>query len=88
MVAKKKKQSRERIRDAATEIAAERGGADGLFVAKEIGGDTVDLIALFEMHGRAIYDIAQRMVAQSGSSGPTAVRAPSTRPLPHPSSRR
>src|SRR4029079_2623542 len=25
-------------------------GADGLFIAKEIGGDAVDLIALFEMH--------------------------------------
>jgi len=36
-------------------------GADGLFIAKEISGDAVDLLALFEMHGRAIYDIAQRM---------------------------
>jgi AcrR family transcriptional regulator len=36
-------------------------GADGLFIAKEIGGDAVDLLALFEMHGRAIYDIAQRI---------------------------
>jgi len=39
-------------------------GADGLFIAKEIGGDAVDLIALFEMHGRAIYDIALRMAAE------------------------
>ena len=39
-------------------------GADGLFIAKEIGGDAVDLIALFEIHGRAIYDIAQRMLAE------------------------
>jgi AcrR family transcriptional regulator len=38
-------------------------GADGLFIAKEIDGDAVDLIALFEIHGRAIYDIAQRMIA-------------------------
>ena len=37
-------------------------GADGLFIAKEIGGDAVDLLALFEMHGRAIYDIAQRLI--------------------------
>ena len=37
-------------------------GADGLFIAKEISGDAVDLIALFEMHGRAIYDIAQRLI--------------------------
>ena len=36
-------------------------GADGLFIAKEIGGDAVDLVALFELHGRAIYDIARRM---------------------------
>ena len=27
-------------------------GADGLFVAKEIGGDSIDLVALFELHGR------------------------------------
>jgi AcrR family transcriptional regulator len=39
-------------------------GADGLFIAKEIGGDTVDLIALFELHGRAIYDIARRLMRQ------------------------
>ena len=37
-------------------------GADGLFIAKEIGGDAVDLLALFEMHGRAIYDIARRLI--------------------------
>ena len=39
-------------------------GADGLFVAKEIGGDTVDLLALFELHGRAIYDTARRLVRE------------------------
>jgi AcrR family transcriptional regulator len=38
-------------------------GGDGLFVAKEIGGDSVDLLALFEMHANAIYDSAVRMVA-------------------------
>jgi AcrR family transcriptional regulator len=37
-------------------------GADGLFIAKEIGGDAVDLIALFELHGHAIYDAARRLV--------------------------
>lgn len=36
-------------------------GADGLFVANEIGGDSVDLVALFELHARAIYAIALRM---------------------------
>lgn len=37
-------------------------GADGLFIAKELGGDAVDLVALFEMHGRAIYETAQRLI--------------------------
>ncbi|MDP7721881.1 TetR/AcrR family transcriptional regulator [Mycobacterium sp. TY814] len=36
-------------------------GADGLFVAKELGGDAVDLIALFELHGRAIYELARQL---------------------------
>jgi AcrR family transcriptional regulator len=39
-------------------------GADGLFIAKEIGGDAVDLISLFELHGRAIYDTARRLVKE------------------------
>jgi AcrR family transcriptional regulator len=37
-------------------------GADGLFIAKEIGGDSVDLVALFEMHARVLYDTAVRMI--------------------------
>jgi hypothetical protein len=37
-------------------------GADGLFIAKEVGGDAVDLVALFELHGRAIYDLARGFV--------------------------
>jgi AcrR family transcriptional regulator len=37
-------------------------GADGLFIAKEIGGDAVDLVALFELHGRAVYDTARRLM--------------------------
>jgi AcrR family transcriptional regulator len=44
--------SRSRILDAATEIAAERGY------------ERVDLIALFTLHGAALYDIAMRMVEQ------------------------
>jgi len=40
-------------------------GADGLFIAKEIGGDSVDVPALFEMHAAALYDSAVRMVAGS-----------------------
>ena len=39
-------------------------GADGLFVAKEIGGDSVDLPALFEMHAAALFDSAVRMVGE------------------------
>jgi AcrR family transcriptional regulator len=39
-------------------------GADGLFIAKEIGGGSVDLIALFEMHARVLYDTALRMIAE------------------------
>jgi AcrR family transcriptional regulator len=37
-------------------------GADGLFIAKEIGGDSVDLIGLFELHARAMYETALRMI--------------------------
>ena len=40
-------------------------GADGLFIAKEIGGDAVDLIALFELHARALYDTAMRMITEA-----------------------
>jgi AcrR family transcriptional regulator len=39
-------------------------GADGLFIAKEIGGDAVDLVALFEMHARVLYDTALRMISE------------------------
>jgi AcrR family transcriptional regulator len=41
-------------------------GADGLFIAKEIGGDAVDLIALFELHARALYDTAMRLISEGG----------------------
>ena len=41
-------------------------GADGLFIAKEIGGDSVDLVALFEMHAQVLYDTALRMIAEMG----------------------
>lgn len=40
-------------------------GADGLFIAKEIGGDSVDLIALFEVHAHALYDTAMRLISQN-----------------------
>jgi AcrR family transcriptional regulator len=40
-------------------------GADGLFIAKEIGGDSIDLVNLFEMHARVLYDTALRMISES-----------------------
>jgi AcrR family transcriptional regulator len=40
-------------------------GADGLFIAKEIGGDSVDLLALFALHGHALYDTARRMTQEN-----------------------
>ena len=39
-------------------------GADGLFIAKELGGDAVDLLALFELHAQALYDTALRMISE------------------------
>ncbi|BBY65849.1 TetR/AcrR family transcriptional regulator [Mycolicibacterium helvum] len=52
----------EQVRQLATYAIA---GADGLFIAKEIGGDSVDLLALFALHGQAIYDTAQRLLAEN-----------------------
>lgn len=42
-------------------------GADGLFIAKEIGGDSVDLVAMFELHGQALYATASRMIAENAN---------------------
>ncbi|MFD2470311.1 TetR/AcrR family transcriptional regulator [Amycolatopsis silviterrae] len=36
-------------------------GADGLFVAKEIGGDSVDLLRLFELHAQAVFGLAAQL---------------------------
>lgn len=41
-------------------------GADGLFIAKEIGGDAVDLLELFELHAQALYDTAMRLISEGG----------------------
>ena len=41
-------------------------GADGLFIAKELGGDTVDLLELFELHAQALYDTALRLISGAG----------------------
>ncbi|MCI3270679.1 TetR/AcrR family transcriptional regulator [Streptomyces cylindrosporus] len=40
-------------------------GADGLFTHREITGDTVDLVALFELHARLVYDAATRMAERA-----------------------
>jgi AcrR family transcriptional regulator len=36
-------------------------GADGLFVHREINGDAVDLVAMFELHARLVYQAAAAM---------------------------
>ncbi|QKT07964.1 TetR/AcrR family transcriptional regulator [Gordonia sp. X0973] len=38
-------------------------GADGLFIAREIGGDAVDFVALFELHARLVFGAAIEVVA-------------------------
>jgi AcrR family transcriptional regulator len=40
-------------------------GADGLFIAKEVGGDSVDLIKLFDLHARLVFDAAVKLLADS-----------------------
>jgi AcrR family transcriptional regulator len=42
-------------------------GADGLFIAKEIGGDAVDLVGLFELHAHALYHTAVRLISENES---------------------
>ncbi|WP_328869567.1 TetR/AcrR family transcriptional regulator [Streptomyces sp. NBC_00287] len=43
-------------------------GADGLFVHREIHGDSVDLAAMFELHVRLVHDAALGMAARSGAA--------------------
>ena len=38
--------------------------ADGLFIARELGGDSVDLIGLFELHAHLVYDAAIRLIGE------------------------
>ncbi|MGW0654421.1 TetR/AcrR family transcriptional regulator, partial [Streptomyces umbrinus] len=40
-------------------------GADGLFIQREIDGDGVDLVAMFELHARLIYEAATGRAAKS-----------------------
>ena len=62
------------VRDVAPELDEENvrllttyaiAGADGLFIAKEVGGDSVDLTKLFDLHTRVIFESAVRLL-QSG----------------------
>jgi hypothetical protein len=57
--------SRARVRELTTYALA---GSDGLFIAKEIGGDSVDLVALLAVHARADIDHAARMLAEDAAS--------------------
>ena len=45
-------------------------GADGLFIAREVGGDSVDLIKLFDLHSRLVFDAAVKLLvdAEDGAS--------------------
>jgi len=43
-------------------------GADGLFVHREINGEAVDLVAMFELHARLLHDAATRMAASPPSA--------------------
>lgn len=42
-------------------------GSDGLFIAKEIGRDEVDLARLFRLHAQILYDLLARL---TGAHGP------------------
>lgn len=39
-------------------------GADGLFLAKEVGGDSVDLVRMFELHAYSLIDAAARLTGR------------------------
>ncbi|WP_372669235.1 TetR/AcrR family transcriptional regulator [Amycolatopsis kentuckyensis] len=53
----------EKLDDAAVELLATYAiaAADGLFIAQEIGGDSVDLVRLFELHARAVLTAADQL---------------------------
>lgn len=41
-------------------------GADGLFIQREINGEAIDLVGMFELHAQLLYEAATRMAARSG----------------------
>ncbi|WP_405534095.1 TetR/AcrR family transcriptional regulator [Streptomyces sp. NBC_00075] len=40
-------------------------GADGLFIHREVHGEAVDLVAMFELHARLVYEAAVRLTEES-----------------------
>lgn len=65
------------VRDAAPHLDEERvrlittyaiAGADGLFIAKEVGGDSVDLLKLFELHARLVFQSAIALLSETGDA--------------------
>jgi AcrR family transcriptional regulator len=43
-------------------------GGDGLFIAREIEGDSMDVAALFEIHARALYGTMVRLIEEKRKS--------------------
>ena len=40
-------------------------GADGLFIAGDVGGDNMDLLAMFVLHGQAVHAMMSKMIAET-----------------------
>ncbi|MGW1213836.1 TetR/AcrR family transcriptional regulator [Streptomyces sp. NPDC002499] len=55
-------------KDVETLTAYAIAGADGLFVHREINGDSVDLVAMFELHARLVHDAAVRMASTAATT--------------------
>ncbi|MGW2050894.1 TetR/AcrR family transcriptional regulator [Streptomyces sp. NPDC001858] len=56
-------------RDLATYAMA---GADGLFLQRELSGDSADLVELLRLHAQLVHDAAARMAARSRKTGSRA----------------
>ena len=50
-------------------------GADGLFIQREVNGDDVDLVELFELHACLVYTAAMRSAVRSGAGQRTAANS-------------
>jgi len=40
-------------------------GADGLFIAHDVGGDSIDLLAMFVLHGHAVHAMMSKMIGET-----------------------